>query len=440
MKKKIWVMTVAIFVMVICLSACGRKTEVAPQEKTTLVLAAFDNSGYLQKLVDLYNQAHDEYQIEIQRYERSEQMEEDGILLLQREIASGGGPDIINFGGGYTTSDIVGAYTENLFSYMTAEEQEKYFQNIFTAFSYEENLYVMPLGFTLKSFAGRKSNLGERSSWTIGEMLECVRGQEKDRLLYPGVFKLDAFGTILAGSMDYYIDWETGECDFNGEEFRDMMEFCNGFSDHLEITEDFSVKQTFLDDEALLLPVSVRTVYDICRVEYIFDDQEVTFISFPVTSASGTMLQSCGPVLAISKSSAHKDAAWEFINWCMSESCQSELPSGLPICRSVLQDQIANAMEMEYKTDENGVQSPVVREQVIFEGDDPVDIYCITQKQADQLLALIEQAKECSQTDQRLYRIVLEEVEYYFSGAKSLEETADIMQSRVSLYVNERIK
>lgn len=428
------------FVVAVCLAACGRNTDGGPQEKTTLVLAAFDNNAYLKKQVELYNQTHNEYQIEIQRYERSEQLEDDGVLLLQREIASGKGPDIIDFGGGYTTSDIVGAYTENLFSYMSAEELESNFENILTAFSYEEGLYAVPLGFTLESFAGRKRNLGERSSWTIKEMLECYREQEKDRLLYPGAYKVDVFGTILTGSMEYYIDWETGECDFNGEEFRNVMEFCNGFSEHLEITDDFSVKQNFLDDKALLLPVSIRTVYDICRAEYIFDEQEVTFIGFPVKGRSGTMIQSCGPVLAISKGSTHKDAAWEFIHGCLSQPFQSELPSGFPICRGALAEQMEKAMEIEYETDENGEQSPIVKQRVIFDGEDPVDIFHITQKQADQLFALIEQAETSSQTDRKIYRIFLEEAEYYFNGAKSLEETADIIQARVSVYVNERIK
>lgn len=36
-------------------------------------------------------------------------------------------------------------------------------------------------------------------------------------------------------------------------------------------------------------------------------------------------------------------------------------------------------------------------------------------------------------------RIFFEEAEYYFDGAKGLEETMDVIQSKVSLYVNERI-
>lgn len=428
-------------ILVLGLSSCS--VPLLPQEEqgsVVLVLAVFDQSSYLQKQVELYNQSHEDFRIEIEQYIRSEKPEEDGVLRLQREIVSGNGPDLIDFGGGYTTSDIVGRYTENLSAYLGEEGRQACFGNILEAFSYQEGLYAVPLGFILKSFVGRAENLGGRSSWTIGEMMKCYQEQEKERLLYPGAFKLDVFGTILAGSMEHYIDWEAGECAFDGEEFREVLKFCNSFSDHLEIEEDFSVKDTFLEDKALLMPVRIGTVYDICEEEMIFDGQEVAFIGFPVESGSGTMIESCGPVLALSRNSKNKEAAWEFIRQCLDEPAQRELPSGFPVCRNVLEEQLADAMEAEYGTDENGGEQPVVKHQVIMEGEEPLDIYSITQKQADQLLGLVEGACACSQTDNRIYQIFLDEAVNYFSGAKSLEETADVIQARVSMYVAEIIK
>lgn len=434
-----------LLILVTTLSACGRSEEEQDEGQTeeqaeVLVLAAFDQSPYLRRQVELYNQSQDDYRIEIQQYERSGKPEEDGVLRLQREIVSGNGPDLIDFGSGYTTSDIVGKYTEDLYAYLGDEGRKACFDNILTAFSYQEGLYAVPLGFILKSFAGRTENLEGRSSWTIREMLECFRGQDKERLLYPGAFKLDVFATILTGSMEYYIDWETGECAFDGEEFRDVLEFCNGFSDHLEIEEDFSVKKAFLEDKALLMPVRIDNVYDICEEELIFDGQEVTFIGFPVEADSGTMIESCGPVLAVSIGSRHKEAAWEFIRRCLDGPAQRELPSGFPVCRSVLEEQLEEAMKTEYGTDENGMEHPVVKHQVLFEGEEPVDIYSITQEQADRLLALLESACSCSQTDSIIYQVFLDEAGSYFSGDKGLEETVDVIQARVSMYVAERIE
>ncbi len=428
-------------ILAVGLSSCGRSgTGQGEQGSVVLVLAAFGQDPYLQKQVDLYNQLQEGYRIEIEQYVRSEKPEEDGVLRLQREIVSGNGPDLIDFGDGYTTSDIVGKYTEDLSACLGEEGRTACYENILSAFSYEEGLYAIPLGFMLKSFVGRTENLGNRSSWTIGEMMEYYRGQGKGRLLYPGAFKADVFGTILTGSMEYYIDWEAGKCTFDGEEFRKVLEFCNSFSGHLEIGEDFSVQDAFLEDKALLMPVKVGTVYDICEEEMIFNGEEVTFIGFPVESGSGTMIESCGPVLALSGNSKNKDAAWEFIRQCLDVPAQRELPSGFPVRQSVLEEQLADAMETEYGTDENGVRHPVAKHQVIIEGEEPLDIYSITREQADQLLGLVEGACACSQTDQRIYQIFLDEAGNYFSGVKSLEETADVIQARVSMYVAEAIK
>lgn len=423
--------------MALCLTACSSQTENS-QESKVLVLATFDNSKYLQNQVARYNQTQQKYQIEIQKYERSDEPEEDGVLLLQREIASGEGPDMIDFGEDYTISDIVGKYTEDLFSYIEGESSTTYVENILQAFSYQDKLYAVPLGFQLKSFVGTTQNLGEQSSWTIGEMMECYSHQ-KEKLLYPGAYKKDVLGTILTGSMDYYIDWETGECKFDGSEFCQMLTFCNCFTDQLDFAEEASVRDLFLKDKALLLPIRINSIYDICRVEAIFGENDVNFIGFPVNGTSGTMIQSSGPVLAINKNSRNKTGAWEFLSWMLQPSAQKELPSGFPICRNVLEEQIKQATQVEYERNADGNEQRKVKAQVVFEGDDPMDIYCITEKQGEELLALIEQADTISQVDPKIYQVFLEEADYYFNGDKSLEETVDVIQSKIYLYVNEKI-
>lgn len=423
--------------LLVFLSACGGAEPAGTSDEVTLVLADFDNSTYLRQLAEDYQQTHSGITIEIVPYERTDQTESDGIQRLQREIVSGTGPDLVNYGSGYATGDIAGGYTENLLPALAG--QELYFDNILQAFTYQDGLYAVPLGFTLKSFVGAAEHLEGRKSWTIGELMECYEAQRDERILYPGEQKKDVFGTILSGSMEYYIDWETGKCDFDGEEFCAVMEFCNRFPDQLEIADDFSTKQTYPDDKALLLPISVADVFDICKAGIIFDEREVTYIGFPVEDGCGTMIQSCGPVLAVSHNSAHTGAAIDFIEWCLDEDAQSELVSGFPINRNALETRLSEAMEIEYGTGNDDTQKPVVKDTILFEGDDPEELYCITQAQADELLELIGSANRRSTTDMEIYKILLEEIAAYFDGQKSLEETAGIIQSRVSMYVNETI-
>lgn len=129
MKKilSVWVLLILVLLMP-GLSACsGEGQSEQAEEPEILVLAAFEESPYLRKQVELYNAAQDDYDIIIKQYERSEKPEEDGVLRLQREIVSGSGPDLIDFGNGYTTSDIVGMYTEDLYAWLGGGGQEGLF-------------------------------------------------------------------------------------------------------------------------------------------------------------------------------------------------------------------------------------------------------------------------------------------------------------------------
>lgn len=72
-----------ILIIAVCLTACGKNAEEETKNQKVLVLANFDNSEYLREQVKQYNEMQQEYRIEIKQYERSEEVEEDGVLLLQ---------------------------------------------------------------------------------------------------------------------------------------------------------------------------------------------------------------------------------------------------------------------------------------------------------------------------------------------------------------------
>lgn len=421
----------------------GEQGSMTEDDRTLLVLGVFDDGRELADEISLFNQSSGEYRIEIKKYERSYLGEEDGLARLQREIMTGEGPDIIDFGAGYAVSDIMGGYTEDLLPWLEANDEkteEKYFGNILKAFCYRDKLYALPVRFRLQTFVGSSRELGNRTHWNIEEMISCYEERKRDMILYPGQTKRDVFGTILTGSMDYFIDWEEGSCRFDGEEFCRVLEFANFFPERLEITEEYSAKQIFHEGGALLLPLRLSGIYDICRSQLIFGEKEISYIGYPMEGECGTVIEAAGPVLAISVNSRNKEAAWEFISLLLEEGYQRKQPNGFPLCRSVLEERLLQAREIAYEKDSEGVQTPVARDSVVFEGENPVPIYCVTEEQARILTALIEEAAICTANDRQLYSLLLEEAQGYFSGEKSLEETARVMQSMASIYVGERIK
>lgn len=82
---------------------------------------------------------------------------------------------------------------------------------------------------------------------------------------------------------------------------------------------------------------------------------------------------------------------------------------------------------------------PISKAQILFDGEEAQEIYAVSKESAEDLKELMENVNQSSQTNSRIRQIVLEEAVYYFNGDKSLEAATDSMQSRVRLYVSERI-
>lgn len=420
------------------LISCGSgKNDASTDAITELTIASFGEDVELKRQVQMFNQNHLDYHIEIVYYLRSDQPEDDGIAKLQREIASGKGPDIINFGGQYATTDIVGQYTEDLLPYLERDGMDRYFSNIFNAFTFQGSLYALPISFTLQTFAGSRDKLSEYNNWTMQEMMECYQKQEETVVLYPGETKKDVFGTILTGNMESFIDWDTRTCDFGGKVFSDVLSFSKLFPDTLVWEEDFSVKKTFEDGKALLLPLQLENIYDICKADLIFGET-TKYVGFPMYEGCGTVIKPSTTMLAISYSSEYKEVAWEFISQFLNEQYQYEREAGIPIVKGAYEEKLINAQVIEYRTNENGKKEAVSKAQVLFEGEDPIEIYSISEEQAMRLTKLIENADICATNDYQLYNILLEEAESFFDGGKSLLEVTDIIQSRASIYVKEK--
>lgn len=425
---------------VLMLCSCSSGEESASGETVSLTLVSFEESRELTEQVNLFNETHEGYRIEVQIYGQEDADKDDRIEKLQREIAADRGPDLVNYGSHYASNYCLGHYTENLLNYLPEDWQSIYFSNILESFFMDGGLYAIPVGFSLSTFAGRRDMLGDRERWSIQEMIQVYREREEDVILYPGETKADVFWRILSHNMEYFIDWERGRCSFDSGEFRDILEFSNTFPDMLRITEDYSPKTLFAEGKTLLYPVSVSGIYDICRAGRILATDEVAYVGFPVGGGYGTVIQPSSLVLAISATSEYKDISWEFIAQFLAPGYQAEkLNRCLPLRRDALEHMLEEAGNMDYAVDADGNETPIVKSEILFEGEDPIEIYYMEETEKKQLLRLIDTASLNDAIDYTLYYTLQEEAQSYFAGDKTLDEAVDVIQRRASLYVAERM-
>ena len=109
----------------------------------------------------------------------------------------------------------------------------------------------------------------------------------------------------------------------------------------------------------------------------------------------------------------------------------------------MLDEKIAEAMEKEFSTDENGNQIEVPKYTFGMSTGDGSDyqefeVYAATQEEIDKYLDLIERVDSTYRYDEKLMAIITEETAPFFAGQRSAAETASIIQSRAKIYVNEQ--
>lgn len=442
-----WKYALCAGLMLALFTGCGKgKSEEAEnggerQEKVTLTLASFGKNKELESYVKLFNERQEDIVVEIEEYGLSWLTGEDGIDAVRREIALGKGPDLINYGKEFTGNSLAGNYTVNLLPYLEKDESlklEDFFGNILEVFYYQGELRAIPIGFSLRTLAGPEERLGGKESWNVEEMMEYYRDREAGMILYPGETKWDVYGTICTGSLEYYIDWEEGKCCFDGQEYRNILEFANLFPDTLDFAPEDSPMRIMREGRALLYPVSLTDVYDICSAEVAFGGREVAYIGYPAEGSGGAAVFPSDIMLAVSEGSGHKEEAWSFIAQLLSEEYQEEKRNEFPIRREALEKQLEEAMEITYLADEEGRQIPEVKSRIQWEGEEAVDIYALSGEEREALMKMITSARMSGARDPFLSEIFAEEIAAYFNGEKSLDETVDIIQSRAAIYVGEK--
>ncbi len=409
---------------------------------------SFTVPSSIQNVISQFEEAHQNVQIEVTGYQRGSEVfgveYEDEITLLQREIISGKGPDVIIFIGGYYMSDISGKYMENLYAYLGEDWEDRYVANVVNAYSYDGGLYAIPVSFTLKTLVVAARTAQGRESWTMEELIaayeEAYEASGGTVMLLNGDYKKNTFTTLLYNSAGDFVDWESGACSFDSEEFRKLLEFSDSFPESYVYSEDFHMMEEYAAGNILLYPLSLSDVYEIAKAKMIFGE-DVTFIGYPSNDGGGAVVSNGNLSLAISALSEQKEAAWEFISLFLGEEYQRELANFLPVNKVVLYEKLEEALTTVYEEDTNGNQTPVAQDKVSSEGEGVIaEIYQISEDEKEAFLGIIESVSESSAFDLELYSLILDETQGYFEGEKTVEETMEVIQGIATVYVNENIE
>ena len=123
---------------------------------------------------------------------------------------------------------------------------------------------------------------------------------------------------------------------------------------------------------------------------------------------------------------------------------------GFPISQAAFDAEMTDIMTEQYQLDENGEQvdwdgdgepdKAILGSYETMENGETVykDVYALTQEDIDQILGVINSTRSVYDYDQEILDIITDEVAAYFAGDKDVQTTANMIQSRVNLYVQEQ--
>lgn len=426
-------------------------------EKQTLTLATQYLEWNMKNSLIKFNRTNPDFRIEVKDYSEYN-TEEDysaGLTKLKAEMLAGNMPDIIDLNGMPMEQLAAKGLLEDLYPFIDNDpeiKREDFFPNILSALEVNGKLCTTCSSFSINTLCGAASIVGSKPGWTLADLKSALSMMpEGCDILNYYTTKSDILYNLVNQSMGEFVDWATGKCYFDSQKFVDILEFANQFPKefdwdnymYVEGDDDFT---RISEGRQLLMQGYISSFDELEYYNHAFGG-DMTFIGYPTTEGNGAVM-SLQTGYAISSTCKVKEQAWQFIRTLMTPDYLSGYDIYYYPCSiSAFNAKLEEAMTPMYETDingnyildENGEKIEMSRGGYGTSDGTVFQYYAMSQEMADKLLELIEGTTVVASNNDDIMEIVNAEVEAYFSGQKTAQDVAKLVQSKVNIYVSEHM-
>ena len=421
--------------------------------KESISMAVLYMDYHVQSEIIEFNRHNDKYRIDVTDYSEYNTDEDysAGMTKLTTEIMAGNMPDILALNNQLPYTQLAAkGLLEDLYPYIDADTEfgrDDLFPNVLESLEVNGGLYSTASNFYINTVSGAASVVGDTPGWTYEEFDAALASMPEGCEPFDVYVTRDMIlNTCLALDMGSFVDWSTGKCSFDSQSFMDLLEFANRFPKEYNWEENQNMESTedrITQGKQMLMETYTFAVSEIVYNERFFGG-DMTYIGYPTNSGTGSVLN-LETGFAMSSSSENKEAVWEFLRTFFTEDYQRKLYN-LPTNINVYNEQVEKAMTVQYVKDadgnyvlnEEGNRVPIIQDSWMMSDGTVYEHYAMTQEQADRLWELITTTTKRADYNSSIFEIVTEQAEAYFSGQKSVEEVARLIQSKANIYVNEQ--
>lgn len=437
------------------------------QEEIILDLGCVYTDYYLTKAIIKFNKQNTGVRISVRDYSQynNEENEWNGAATqFNNDIVTGKVPDIILLN---SELPVESYFQKGLFVDLNkfiddpevGVSRADYLENVLKACEVDGKLNSMILSFTLSTLVAKSQYVGTEVGWTLAEMMNTIKTMPEGMSAFLEYSRKNILDNFFTYSMDTFINWDTGETYFDEEGFIEFIKFLEtcpekGFWESMypddgieyeydeELEKEYSQKYElrFYKDYSLFYMMNVSNFTRLMNVRGQFATDDITCIGFPTTdetSNGATILPQAE--LAISAQSLAQEEAWSFIKFVLNDESYNENTWAFSTNLKRLEDKKSKAADEYYYYEQTEDDLAWYKDyyseeyyQYMLTRNQPLDESTI-----EQTMDLIRGANKVQRNDRALLEIINEELSMFFAGSRSAEETAQIIDSRASIYVSE---
>lgn len=427
---------------------CGYFTKVAPEDipdKEVIVIAGEWLDYDLKTRIVNFNKTNEKYRIVVKEYSNYNTSEDytAGLTQLNSDILAGNMPDILACNNQMSVDNYISkGLLADVGKLLEEDEElgrEEFLQNVFDAYKVDGKLYYVIPSFYVRTMMGKQSLIGDRSTWTMQEFQEVLASMPEGTSGIGELTRSSFFYMMLQYCGSDFVDVSTGKCNFNSQDFIAMLEYAKTYPEEIDYSQyddDYwmNYESQYRENRTLLMDCWINNMRSInMNVNGSFGEK-VSCPGFPTESGKGSVV-GANTYYVLSAKSANLEGAWEFIRYYLTDEYQDTLEYNIPVKKSSFDKWAAKGMEKPYYLDENGEK--VEFDDYFYMNGESIPLPVMTKEQVDDIKAFIQSVDKKVYFNENIQNIITEESAAFFEGQKSAQDVANIIQSRVQIYVNE---
>ena len=320
---------------------------------------------------------------------------------------------------------------------------EDIFGCVRTACETDGKLYGIPQEFALWTCAAKDGALDAYAVWNTEAFIDAYKKQTAaGKYILANTSRAGIFSYLRDGMLQSFIDFDTGTCSFDSEEFVTLLDFLASLPEENACELEYWNENHYVTDEIFLYETLIGSYSEWAHTAAIYEGKGYDHAGYPSETGSVANLDA-DKFYSVTASSRVKDGAMKFLAYYLSAECTLDEMRGMrkiPTLKSSMEAWNESEGKMYYyfyfgdigrtsgntKPFDESKQEPGMQ---IFAGDPTV---------VQGLYDFLDTARVARPVPVDVQAIIDEEMAAFYAGAKTAQETAKLIDNRVGTYLAER--